>query len=99
MTKYCIEQCIKSNRFKYKTPEAFKKMVVGIGFGIEALAGLLAGSLSPEGHKLAIAVIAMSLLVSPIFFLGARFAHRLAMKHLGLSEPAKPLYISAGADI
>ena len=40
-------------------------------------AGLAAGSLSPEGHKLAIAVIAMSLLASPIFFFLARLAHRL----------------------
>lgn len=39
-------------------------------------AGLAAGALSPEGHKLAIAVIAMSLLASPIFFLCARLAHR-----------------------
>ncbi len=45
-------------------------------------AGLAAHALSPAGHKLAIAVIAMSLLVSPIFFLLARFAHRLAVKHL-----------------
>ena len=39
-------------------------------------AGLAAGALSPEGHKLAIAVIAMSLLASPIFFLFARLMHR-----------------------
>jgi CPA2 family monovalent cation:H+ antiporter-2 len=39
-------------------------------------AGLAAGALSDEGHKLAIAVIAMSLLASPIFFLFARVAHR-----------------------
>ncbi|HUO03286.1 MAG TPA: cation:proton antiporter, partial [Rhizomicrobium sp.] len=43
-------------------------------------AGLAAGSLSPSGHKLAIAVIAMSLLASPIFFFLARLAHRLARK-------------------
>jgi monovalent cation:H+ antiporter-2, CPA2 family len=34
--------------------------------------------LSAEGYKLAIAVIAMSLLVSPVFFLFARLFHRLA---------------------
>jgi len=41
-------------------------------------AGLTVGALSPAGHKLAIAVIAMSLLASPIFFLCARLAHRFA---------------------
>ncbi len=45
-------------------------------------AGLAVGVLSPAGHKLAIAVIAMSLLVSPIFFLGARLVHRLTTGHL-----------------
>ena len=35
--------------------------------------------LSAEGYKLAIAVIAMSLLVSPVFFLFARLFHRLAV--------------------
>jgi CPA2 family monovalent cation:H+ antiporter-2 len=39
-------------------------------------AGLAAGALSPQGHKIAIAVIAMSLLVSPLFFLFARAVHR-----------------------
>lgn len=62
-------------------------------------AGLAAHTLSPEGHKLAIAVIAMSLLVSPIFFLLARFAHRLAMKHLGRATAPAQIYFSAGADI
>ena len=47
-----------------------------------ASAGLSVGVLSPEGHKLAIAVIAMSLLASPIFFLGARLFHRLAAGQL-----------------
>ena len=65
-----------------------------------AAAGLAAHTLSPGGHKLAIAMIAMSLLVSPIFFLGARFAHKLAMKHLGLAtEKNQPVYFAAGADI
>jgi CPA2 family monovalent cation:H+ antiporter-2 len=62
-------------------------------------AGLTAGALSPAGHKLAIAVIAMSLLASPIFFLLARLAHRLAVKHLGLTAPQPAPFQSAGADI
>jgi monovalent cation:H+ antiporter-2, CPA2 family len=63
-------------------------------------AGLAAGSLSPSGHKLAIAVIAMSLLASPIFFFLARLAHRLARKHLGLApRAAPPGFTAAGADI
>jgi CPA2 family monovalent cation:H+ antiporter-2 len=41
-------------------------------------AGLSVGALSGEGHKLAIAVIALSLLASPLFFLFARVAHRKA---------------------
>jgi monovalent cation:H+ antiporter-2, CPA2 family len=61
-------------------------------------AGLTAGALSPAGHKLAIAVIAMSLLASPIFFLLARLAHCLAMKHLGRVMPITPLP-SAGEGI
>jgi CPA2 family monovalent cation:H+ antiporter-2 len=40
-------------------------------------AGLSVGALSASGHKLAIAVIAMSLLVSPLFFLVARIAPAL----------------------
>ena len=63
-------------------------------------AGLAAGSLSPSGHKLAIAVIAMSLLASPIFFFLARLAHRLARKHLGRAAPRpKASFNAAGADI
>src|SRR6201996_6150700 len=65
-----------------------------------AAAGLAAHTLSPAGHKLAIAVIAMSLLASPIFFFLARLAHRLARKHLGLAgPPPKPSFNAAGADI
>jgi CPA2 family monovalent cation:H+ antiporter-2 len=62
-------------------------------------AGLAAGSLSPEGHKLAIAVIAMSLLASPIFFFLARLAHRLFQRHLGLGTPPAASFNAAGADI
>ncbi|HSS14307.1 MAG TPA: cation:proton antiporter [Rhizomicrobium sp.] len=62
-------------------------------------AALAAGALSPGGHKLAIAVIAMSLLASPIFFLLARIAHRLAVKHLGLPARQVHTFNSAGADI
>jgi CPA2 family monovalent cation:H+ antiporter-2 len=40
-------------------------------------AGLSVGALSPDGYKLAIAVIAMSLLASPIWFLMARLMHKL----------------------
>ncbi len=40
-----------------------------------ASAGLAVGALSDAGHKLAIAVIAMSLLVSPLWFLAARVFH------------------------
>jgi CPA2 family monovalent cation:H+ antiporter-2 len=40
-----------------------------------ASAGLTVGVLSDAGHKLAIAVIAMSLLVSPLWFLSARIVH------------------------
>jgi monovalent cation:H+ antiporter-2, CPA2 family len=42
-----------------------------------ASAGLTVGALSPAGHKLAIAVIAMSLLASPIWFLMARLMHKV----------------------
>jgi CPA2 family monovalent cation:H+ antiporter-2 len=41
--------------------------------------GLAVGALSNEGYKLAMAVIAMSLLVSPLFFLFARVFHRRAL--------------------
>jgi len=46
---------------------------------VVASAGLAVGAVSPAGHKLAIAVIAMSLLVSPIWFLMARVMHRLIL--------------------
>jgi monovalent cation:H+ antiporter-2, CPA2 family len=42
-----------------------------------ASAGLTAGVLTDAGHKLAIAVIAMSLLVSPLWFLSARIVHTI----------------------
>ena len=45
-------------------------------------AGLAVGALSPDGYKLAMAVIAMSLLVSPLFFLFARVFHRVALGRL-----------------
>lgn len=61
-------------------------------------AGLAAGTLSPGGYKLAMAVIAMSLLATPVFFLLARLAHRLAMKHLGLEKQGTP-FSAMGADI
>ena len=46
-----------------------------------ASAGMAVGALSPAGHKLAIAVIAMSLLASPIWFLLARVMHRIVLGH------------------
>ena len=47
---------------------------------ILAAAGASAGALSPEGYKLALSVIALSLLVSPIWFVGARRAQVLAQR-------------------
>jgi predicted Kef-type K+ transport protein len=44
-----------------------------------ASAGLTVGALSAAGHKLAIAVIAMSLLASPIWFLMARLMHKVIL--------------------
>jgi CPA2 family monovalent cation:H+ antiporter-2 len=46
-----------------------------------ASAGLTVGALSDAGHKLAIAVIAMSLLASPIWFLMARLMHKVILGH------------------
>jgi len=45
-------------------------------------AGLAVGALSAEGHKLAIAVIAMSLLATPVWFVFARLFHRHALGRL-----------------
>lgn len=42
-----------------------------------ASAGLAVGVLTEAGHKLAIAVIALSLLVSPLWFLSARIVHAI----------------------
>jgi CPA2 family monovalent cation:H+ antiporter-2 len=42
-----------------------------------ASAGLTVGVLTEAGHKLAIAIIAMSLLVSPLWFLAARIFHNI----------------------
>jgi CPA2 family monovalent cation:H+ antiporter-2 len=62
-----------------------------------ASAALAVGAMSEAGHKLAIAVIAMSLLASPLWFLAARFVHRLALAHIdfgpfrfGQQAPAPP---------
>jgi CPA2 family monovalent cation:H+ antiporter-2 len=44
-----------------------------------AATALSVRALSPEGYKLAMAVIAMSLLVSPLFFVFARIFHRMAL--------------------
>ena len=49
-----------------------------------ATTGAMNGELTPEAHKLAIAVIALSLLVSPLWFVGARRAHGLVTR--GITE-------------
>jgi CPA2 family monovalent cation:H+ antiporter-2 len=86
-------------KFDTAFPAALFLSPVGEFSFVIAGAGLAAGTLSPAGHKLAIAVIAMSLLASPLFFLMARLAHRLAVKHLGLAAPTRAPFRSAGADI
>jgi len=58
-----------------------------------AAAGLSAGVLTGEGHKLAIAVIALSLLSSPLWFVSARRAHALAMRGItGLAAMLRGTY-------
>jgi CPA2 family monovalent cation:H+ antiporter-2 len=47
-------------------------------------AAAASGALTPEAHKLAIVVIALSLLVSPLWFIGARRAHDLVTR--GITE-------------
>jgi len=61
-------------------PAALFLSPVGEFSFVLATAGATAGALTPEGHKLAIAVIALSLLVSPLWFVGARRAHTLALR-------------------
>ena len=65
-------------------PAALFLSPVGEFSFVLATAGVTAGALTPEGHKLAIAVIALSLLVSPLWFVGARRAHALALR--GITE-------------
>ncbi len=65
-------------------PAALFLSPVGEFSFVLATAGTTVGALTPEGHKLAIAVIALSLLVSPLWFVGARRAHLLAMR--GITE-------------
>ncbi|MEJ0026186.1 MAG: cation:proton antiporter [Rhizomicrobium sp.] len=65
-------------------PAALFLSPVGEFSFVLASAGVSAGALTPEGHKLAIAVIALSLLVSPLWFVGARRAHALALR--GITE-------------
>ncbi len=65
-------------------PAALFLSPVGEFSFVLAGAGVTAGALTPEGHKLAIAVIALSLLVSPLWFVGARRAHALALR--GITE-------------
>src|SRR4029077_2738088 len=61
-------------------PAALFLSPVGEFSFVLATAGATVGALTPEGHKLAIAVIALSLLVSPLWFVGARRAHILALR-------------------
>jgi len=61
-------------------PAALFLSPVGEFSFVLATAGASVGALTPEGHKLAIAVIALSLLVSPVWFIGARRAHTLALR-------------------
>jgi CPA2 family monovalent cation:H+ antiporter-2 len=65
-------------------PAALFLSPVGEFSFVLASAGASVGALTPEGHKLAIAVIAASLLVSPLWFVGARRAHALALR--GITE-------------
>ncbi len=51
---------------------------------VVATTGAAYGELTPEAHKLAIVVIALSLLVSPLWFIGARRAHDLVTR--GITE-------------
>ena len=51
---------------------------------VVATTGAANGELTPEAHKLAIVVIALSLLVSPLWFIGARRAHDLVTR--GITE-------------
>ena len=61
-------------------PAALFLSPVGEFSFVLATAAAGAGTLTPDGHKLAIAVIASSLLVSPLWFVGARRAHGLASR-------------------
>lgn len=61
-------------------PAALFLSPVGEFSFVLATAAAGTGVLTPEGHKLAIAVIALSLLVSPLWFVGARRAHTLALR-------------------
>jgi CPA2 family monovalent cation:H+ antiporter-2 len=53
-------------------------------------AGLAAKVISPDGYRLMIAVIALSLLISPMWLAIARRLHDLAMEKLGGSLPPMP---------
>ena len=77
----CPAVALAGETFEVAFPTALFLSPVGEFSFVIASAALAEHVLSREGHKLAIAVIAMSLLVSPIFFLCARLAHRIAMGH------------------
>jgi CPA2 family monovalent cation:H+ antiporter-2 len=67
-------------------PAALFLSPVGEFSFVLATAAAGAGALTPEGHKLAIAVIALSLLVSPLWFIGARRAHMLALRGITCAD-------------
>jgi CPA2 family monovalent cation:H+ antiporter-2 len=53
-------------------------------------AGLAAGAISHDGYRLMIAVIALSLLVSPMWLAVARRLHDMAIATLGAALPHMP---------
>lgn len=57
---------------------------------ILAAAGLAANAISDDGYRMMIAVIALSLLISPMWLLIARKLHDLALRKLGNSILANP---------
>ena len=79
-------------------------VVGGVGVVLSVIGAALLPLVVSTGNSFLIsqvciyAVIALSLLASPIFFLLARLAHRLAVKHLGIAPPSTS-FQSIGVDI
>jgi CPA2 family monovalent cation:H+ antiporter-2 len=65
-------------------PSALFLAPIGEFSFVLAIAGAASGALTPEAFKLAMVVIALSLLVSPLWFVGARRAHDLVTR--GITE-------------